>query len=85
MKQSICDHNGNKTVKYNPSVVQLYTEFNYYKMCEREYIERKPDFVACEQQSADQLAHSRCLISAFVIRNLGRMIAKLGICNISRF
>ena len=28
---------------------------------------RNPDFVACEQQTADQPEHSRSLISAFVI------------------
>ena len=31
---------------------------------------RNPDFVACEQHGADQPAHTRSLISAFVIHYL---------------
>ena len=39
----------------------------YLKMV---HIMKKPAFVVCEQKSADQPAHPRSLISAFVVRCL---------------
>ena len=38
---------------------------------------RKPEIIAFEHQSADQPAHSRSLVSAFVVHSLECVIAEL--------
>ena len=48
---------------------------HYY--CSIGLVARKPDFAACEQQSADQ---SVCTSALFVIHSLESKIAKLSMC-----
>ena len=49
--------------------------------CQFDLVLRKPDFVACEQQSRGPAS----LISAFVIRLLENMISYQALCKISKF
>ena len=44
---------------------------------------RKPVYAICEQQNADQPAHQRSLISAFVVRCLDSIIPLVSISKIS--
>ena len=43
---------------------------------------RSPVYAICEQQNADQPAHSRRLISAFVVRLLDSIISLVSLCAI---
>ena len=46
---------------------------------------RNPDFVAYDNKGADQTAHPRSLIGAFVIRFIVIMTARLNECKTSKF
>ena len=41
------------------------------------HVVRKSDFVACEQQSPDQPAHPRSLVSGFLDQSLDGRLAEL--------
>ena len=59
-----------------PSGFQFIFEAGHEKMCLMRYANNK---------GADQPAHPRSLISAFVVRCQGRMILPVYICELSRF
>ena len=44
---------------------------------------RKPVYAICEQQGADQPAHPRSLISAFVVRCIDSIVSLVSISEIS--